>query len=145
MRVMAKQKVKMIEELEAEILETVSTSPKMLEKLCEENPHWPRAKYIYAYRIKNPEFGKKYAIAKQCQIEPLVDSMMHMLEEDPNDFYEDNNGVHVNTAKLQKIRMKIDTIKWFASKLAPKIYGDKVKTDTTVTYKTHEEALRELE
>lgn len=122
------------EELADEICEAVSTSPKMLEDLCEENKHWPYAKTIYKWRLKYPDFGQKYAIAKQEQIEPLVSTILNKARDKSQDFYIDSEGKsQANTPHLGRLRLEIDAIKWFASKLAPKLYGDRSETNHGVT------------
>lgn len=113
-------------ELGDEICELVSDSPLMLEEICAQNPHLPCAKTIYRWRRKNVEFGQKYAIAKQEQIEPLVNTILNKVRDKSHDFYENTDGSKaVNTAAMARLRIEVDAIKWFASKLAPKIYGEK--------------------
>jgi len=37
------------------------------------------------------------------------------------------SGDKADNAKVQAVRLKIDTLKWFASKLAPRRFGDKLQ------------------
>lgn len=123
---MTKTPVRYSDELAEEICITVSTSPKMLEELCAEMPHWPCAQTIYEWRIVNEKFGEMYARAKCSQIEPLVSTILEKARDRKEDFYDDGDGVKINYAHLQRLRIETDAIKWFAAKLAPKLYGDKV-------------------
>jgi len=119
------------EELAEDICLQVSTTPKMLEDLCEENEHWPSANCIYEWRIKYPDFGERYTRAKQCQIEPLVSQILLLARNEAKDFIENDDGSLIpNTPAMTRRRLEIDAIKWFAAKLAPKIYGErKIKDD----------------
>lgn len=113
-------------ELAEEICLKVSTSPRMLEQLCKEHPHWPIANTIYEWRIKYPLFGEMYTRAKQAQIEPLVNHIFVLLREKSDDYYEDREGKRcIDHAHLNKLRIEIDAIKWLAAKLAPKLYGER--------------------
>jgi hypothetical protein len=42
-----------------------------------------------------------------------------------------NTGWVLNGEHVQRSRLRVDTRKWFASKVAPKIYGDKIETAVT--------------
>jgi hypothetical protein len=41
------------------------------------------------------------------------------------------HGRHMDAAAVNKQRLRVDTRKWFASKLYPKVYGDRVATEVT--------------
>lgn len=114
------------EEIAEEICDAVSDTPKMLEDLCDEHDHWPSAKTIYKWRRKYAEFGQMYTRAKQDQIEALVSRAFVIARDRSNDFVADSEGkLHANTPRVQGMRSEIDMIKWLASKLAPKIYGER--------------------
>ena len=112
-----------------EICLIVSTTPKMLEDICAENPQFPDAKTVYEWRIKYPEFGQKYTIAKQEQIEVLVSTILFKVRKREDDFFMNGDNKVVNTAAINRLRMEVDAIKWFAGKLAPKLYGEKASKD----------------
>lgn len=120
------------QELADEICDTVACTPHMLEELCKQNPGWPAAKTIYQWRNRRPDFGKEYACAKQSQIESLLSDLMCKVRNKEDDFYENKDGsLLVNTAAMQRLRIEVDAIKWFASKLAPKIYGNKLTIENS--------------
>jgi len=125
-----KPRITYTEELGDDICLAVAVSPYMLEELCNQKPHWPCAQTIYEWRIKIPSFGEKYARAKQAQIEVLVERIFLLSRSKKDDYLEDKDGVKFadNVAICNK-RHEIDSIKWLASKLAPKLYGDKKQTD----------------
>jgi hypothetical protein len=128
-------------ELALEICSQLSNSHKPLSKLMKDNPHWPCAKVIYDWRLRHKEFSEMYNKAKCSQIDCLTDRALE-LAQTPVEFYETENGTVPNSVANNRNRLEIDTIKWFACKLAPKIYGDKIQQDITV--KTHEESIKDL-
>lgn len=84
------------------------------------------------------EFHKQYQLARQIQAEVRVDEMFEILDDDSEDYVImiDKKGREVlrpNHEHVQRTRLRIDTIKWFASKLAPKIYGERVVNEHDVT------------
>jgi len=118
-------------ELGDEICEVIASSPKGLIALCKENPHWPCREVIYRWKRRHPEFGLKYAQAKADQIEPLIDECIDISDDTSCDtlIRVNQNGEEYevcNTEWINRSRLRVDTRKWFASKLAPKIYGDKL-------------------
>ncbi len=107
-----------------EICTAIANTPKMLEEICAENSDFPTAKCIYEWRLRYPKFGEMFARAKQEQIEPLVNTVITKARDARNDFYSDGEGkTCVNHAAIQRLRIELDNIKWYASKLAPKLYG----------------------
>lgn len=114
------------DKLAAEICEVVSTSPKMLEELCNERKHWPTAKCVYEWRIKIPSFGEAYARAKMAQIDALVNHIFVLLRDTSNDYYINDEGKkRINHAHINKLKIEVDAIKWLASKLVPRLYGER--------------------
>ncbi len=84
------------------------------------------------------EFHKQYQMARQIQAEGRVDEMFEILADDSEDFVTmiDKKGrevVRPNHEHIQRLKVRIDTIKWFASKLAPKIYGERIVNEHDVT------------
>lgn len=116
--------------IEEEICSTVSVSTKMLEELCDEYPHWPCANAIYERRIRDKNFGEMYVRAKQSQIEPLVSNMLKLARDGSHDWiFDDENKMVPNTPHLTRLRIEIDTTKWLAGKLCPRLYGEKKEAD----------------
>lgn len=80
----------------------------------------PDRQTIYRWaRTPDHPFCPIYAEARQQQIETWVDETVeiaHDSDEDP-----------------QRSRLKIDTRKWIASKIASRVYGDKTKHEHEVT------------
>lgn len=133
-------------ELADEICETIATSTVGLPQLCKENSHWPAHQTIHQWRLKYVEFSDKYAVAKQSQIESLVDELIHLTKNHENDFYTDSDGKKcIHTPYIQRLRCHIDTVKWLACKLAPKLYGNKVKVEGELSLQEQLQQLKGLE
>lgn len=84
------------------------------------------------------EFHKQYQFARQIQAEVRVDEMFEILNDDSEDYITvvDKKGrimVRPNHENVQRAKLRVDTIKWLASKLAPRIYGEKMLQEHDVT------------
>ena len=116
------------EEIAKEICEEISSTPKGLNELCRENPHWPDRRDIYRWALNYPSFYAMYARAKFLQVEWLVEDAIIRAKDGAEDTYIDEKGKKkCNTEWVQRSRLVIDTIKWYASKLAPRIYGERLQ------------------
>ena len=113
-----------------------------MKKLCDENNNWPSSATIYRWISNNEEFRNRYAQAKRSQIEVLVDEIIDITTDSPHTYTDDNGNIRCDAAIL---RVKVDTRKWLASKLLPKVYGDRLHHDATIRMLSHEEALKLLE
>ena len=112
-------------ELAAEICHKIATQPKSIKVLCKENHNFPNPDTIFTWKREKPEFSDLYARAKRDQIEVLVDEILDISDDRSEDYYTNNKEEHVfDSEHVQRSRLKIDTRKWYAAKLAPKIYGD---------------------
>ena len=56
-----------------------------------------------------------------------AEQIIEIADDGTNDTYLDEQGnVKVNTDVLGRSRLRVDARKWIASKLLPKVYGDKI-------------------
>lgn len=118
------------EKIAKEICKAISTSSKGLKRLCAENKHWPSRSHIYSWFDEQPLFKDAYARAKQNQIESLVDDIIEIADDTSLDYIEDEKGkIVVNHDHINRARLRIDSRKWLAAKLCPRLYGDKNKED----------------
>lgn len=74
----------------------------------------PPQKTVFAWIGENEEFRKKYAHARALQGETYFDRAY--LE-----------AMQAGDAQIGRLR--VDTLKWMASKLAPKKYGEKLEVE----------------
>lgn len=102
------------EELSQEICKRLS-SGMSLRKICAESD-MPNISTVMDWLSKNQTFSAQYARAREAQAETLADQIVDLVDE------EDDPA---------KARVRMDARKWFASKVAPKKYGDKITQEMT--------------
>lgn len=127
------------EELSGLICDLIATHSCGLAKLCKTYTYLPAPSTIYRWISQNLSFQEQYAQAKIKQIEVFIDEITDLSNE--NHSYIENG---VNRCDASILRIKIDTRKWLASKLVPKVYGDKTQNTSEIVIK-HEDHLKELE
>ena len=111
-------------ELAKEICDVIASSSAGIKRLCKENSSWPSYNTIYRWLANYPEFRDQYAQAKKCQVELLVDELLDIADDNSNDCIVDAEGQpHFNNQAIHRARLRIDTRKWLACKLVPKVYG----------------------
>lgn len=135
--------VKYSKEIIDEICDAIATSDKGIHDLKEENPHWPSVSGFFLWLSKYPEAKEAYKLAKIAQIDVLIDEIIK-LSDTTHSYHDEAGNVRYDAAFTAAQRLKVDTRKWLACKLVPKVYGDKVQHDATITQKTYEEKLQEL-
>lgn len=117
---------KLTSKLAKEICDVIASSNKGLNALCKEHKNWPNPDTIYQWRKAHKDFSEQYTRAKQAQIEVLVDDMLSIADDSSNDYVTNDEGEPViNHEHLQRAKLRIDTRKWLAAKLCPRLYGDK--------------------
>lgn len=112
------------DELAQEICDAIASTNEGLVALCEQNPHWPTRANIFIWMRKFPAFFDMYTKAKEHQCEVQVDYML-ALSQEPHKYVDAETGC--TRVDVPMLRVKMDAIKWQASKLAQKRFGDKVE------------------
>lgn len=132
--------------LAKEICDTIACSSRGIKRLCSEREHWPNPDTIYTWVTNRKDFSEQYAQAKRHQIEVIIDEILDIADDTSNDNVVNEDGKIVTDHEhINRSRLRIDTRKWIAAKLAPKVYGDKTISETkVVTTLSHEEALKQL-
>jgi hypothetical protein len=80
----------------------------------------PAKKSVFQWLATNPALSDQYARACEERAEYLAE--LALIEA---------NNESTESGAVARDRLKVDTIKWFASKLAPKKYGDRSQVDHT--------------
>lgn len=112
--------------LKDEVINLVSNSPYGLHRLKKLNSHLPAVSTIMLWLKEDEKFSEQYAYAKGLQADLLIDEMLEIADESSNDTLLTEFGEKENKEWVNRSRLRVDTRKWLASKLAPKKYGDKL-------------------
>ena len=83
---------------------------------------------FYKWLDKDPEFAKRYARAAAIRGEAKADEIEDDYNAEPE---RDPETGKIDTGWVQLQRLKIDSKKWYAAKLSPKLYGDKTRHEVT--------------
>jgi hypothetical protein len=80
-------------------------------------------------------FRVQYAHAREAQAETFVDEICDIADDGSNDWMVRNNpnnpGWVENGEAISRSKLRVDTRKWAASKMAPKKYGEKITQELT--------------
>ena len=94
----------------------------------------PTVKTIYNWLAAHKEFLQLYAQAKQDSADTLTDESLDIADNVGNAVEIDGEIVRmIDAASVAHARLRIDTRKWYASKLKPKKYGDKIDANLNHT------------
>jgi len=125
------------------ICRKVATTTDGLRKICARSPELPTSETIREWRLDFPTFSAQYAEAKRIQADLLAEEILDISDDDTHDeMIDDNGNVKFNSEYVQRSRLRVDSRKWIAAKLMPKVYGDKVQNE--VVMRTQEDVLKEL-
>lgn len=79
-----------------------------------------------------PAFSEQYARAREAQADKLAEEALQIADDGRSDTYLDAEGNEkTDNEAIQRSRLRVDTRKWLASKMAPKKYGDKIQAEHT--------------
>lgn len=121
-------------ELATEICEAIATSDMGIHRLCKKHKHFPDPVQIFRWLMNDEEdegkreFRKQYARARDIQAEFMRDKMNEVVA--PKAI--DKRGFGVGAQIINRDKLIADTFKWQMSKLAPKVWGDKLQVDQTI-------------
>ena len=74
------------------------------------------------------DFSDQYTRARQAQAETRADEVIDLADDTTDDWVTGENGKRiVDHEHISRSRLRVDTRKWVASKLLPKVYGDKLQ------------------
>ena len=111
-----------------------------LAKICED-PRMPGKRTVFRW-LADPrmvDFREMYYFSRRVAVEALVDEIIEIADNPAGDWeytYDKNgqiNGIKPNNEAIQRSRVRIDTRKWLAAKLVPRIYGDNTQVELGVT------------
>ncbi len=101
-----------------------------LREICRQSGGAFNMSTIFRWIEANEDFRAQYSRAKKLQVEALVDEMIDIADDGSNDYMQKFDkeggslGYFLNGEHVQRSRMRVDTRKWIAAKLVPKVYGE---------------------
>ena len=102
-----------------------------LSKVCG-SPDMPTRKSFFEWVEKDPDILAAYKLAIEMRADLYAEETIQIADDGQNDTYIDDEGnIKVDHDVIARSRLRVDARKWYASKLAPKKYGDKVETTHT--------------
>lgn len=115
-------------EIAEKICDLVATSTDGIRKICA-LPGMPDITTVNLWRYKHPEFSLQYYKAKAHQAELLAEQTLEIADDNSADRDEDGKA---KNELVNRSRLRVDTRKWMAEKLSPKIYGREAMLDEKI-------------
>jgi hypothetical protein len=91
-------------------------------------PWSPRQDFAKHQRAA-PCFAKRYQYAREALMDWYSEEVIKIAFDDSGDLIVDEDRVVAGHHVVQRARLKVDTVKWVMSKLAPKKYGDRPQVE----------------
>lgn len=138
------------DELGAEIVEAVGLIPRGLSWLCQQNPHWPNVATIWNWKATRPEFRNAFNEARRRLADELAFEAVEIADDGRGDarLIERRDGssfVVQDQEFAARSKLRVETRRWLASKLAPETYGDRLDATLRVgPILSQEDALDQL-
>lgn len=124
---------KYTDEIADKICERLALGESIL-KICS-GEEMPSERAIYRWLESNEEFRQNYARAREQQADHYAAEIIDLADKDriceKRTIKPDGGEEIVIVDQTDRTRLQIDARKWYASKLAPKKYGDKVQAEVT--------------
>lgn len=112
------------EQIDKEICERLAFG-ESLNSICKDD-HIPHRVNVMRWILatdnhKYDQFRTNYALAREIQYQNMADDILDIADDGTNDFIERQEGFEVvNSENIQRSRLRVDTRKWFMSKVLPK-------------------------
>lgn len=84
---------------------------------------------------RHEDFMQQYARAREIQAELLAEEVIEIADDSSGDVIvvDDDGNEQTNHERVARSRLRVDARKWYASKLSPKRYGDRIQHDQKIT------------
>ncbi len=126
-------------ELAAEICSRIAGG-KSLRGVCRDDD-MPSKTAVLDWLGRYPEFAAQYARAREALADSIVEECLEISDDGTNDWMERrseaekgagvNTGWTLNGEHVQRSKLRCEQRRWWAGKIAPKKYGDKVTQELT--------------
>lgn len=119
-------------ELADRICTEIATRSDGLETICAGDIDFPNPSTVYLWRITHSEFSEKYARAKEQQAQLLADQILEIADNTQMGeivtIKEDGEERKISDM-IDHRKLRIESRKWLAMKLLPRVYGDKQQVE----------------
>lgn len=120
------------DELALTILMRISQGESLL-SVCKDKD-MPARSTVYLWRLGESgapgDFSDKYTRAREIQAEHLFDEIIDISDDGSNDYMTITKGDNEYNVEDREVtnrsKLRVETRKWYISKVVPKLYGDKV-------------------
>lgn len=118
-----------------ELMELLA-SGKTLKEICESDPKFPSSWSVRRWVIDDINgCSARYTRAREMGIHEMVDETIVISDDKSKDTLivrKGNEDIEVpNNEWINRSRLRVDTRKWLASKVIPKIFGDRIQQEVT--------------
>jgi len=88
----------------------------------------PSFRHFLVWISEDEVKGKQYARAMEIRSDVLFEEILDIADEAENDFFVDEKtgNEKFNQEAVQRSKLRVDSRKWYLSKLNPKKFGDKI-------------------
>jgi hypothetical protein len=106
-----------------------------LVRICADDS-MPSRETVYTWIETNPgnttpSFLDNYTRARELQADTFFERISEIANDGAKDWVMSKFGPMCDQEHVNRSRLRVDTLKWQASKLAPKKYGDRVTQEVT--------------
>jgi hypothetical protein len=89
----------------------------------------PSLRSVMSWLTTKPDFLQQYTRAREIQAETQFDELIDIVDQPPElSYVTDKNGelveVKFDSSYVQWMKLRVDTRKWTAARMAPKKYGE---------------------
>ena len=110
------------------ICERIATTPQSMLQICEA-PDMPGIATVFRWLRDHPDFREMYVIAKQEQVELLMEQCLDLVRDESRDYLEKDGRTILNPIAVKRHKLQVDYYKWIASKLLPRKYGNNAQLE----------------
>ncbi|EBF9036314.1 DNA packaging protein [Salmonella enterica] len=99
----------------------------------------PSKQAVLRWLARNESFRAQYVRAKEEGAEAIAEELFDIADDGTNDWMEKLDkdgeaiGYQLNGEHVQRSKLRIDTRKWYLSKIMPKKYGDRIQHEQKIT------------
>ena len=96
----------------------------------------PAQSSVYEWLLRHADFAEKYTRARELQAETQFDELTDIVDQPPElNHVVDKNGelveVKFDSSYVAWMKLRVDTRKWTAARMAPKKYGEQKQAEQT--------------